>query len=84
MGYLPKPVYNIIFSYSFIFVRLFYYNYATYMAYLADVNIFNRLSTCFYIIMNITNVGIALQMKLVPKLFGWRAAIDYLLHDKTA
>ena len=84
MGYLPKPVYNIIFSYSFIFVRLFYYNYATYMAYLADGHIFNRLSTCFYIIMNITNVGIALQMKLVPKLFGWRAAIDYLLHDKTA
>ena len=34
--------------------------------------------------MNITNVGIALQMKLVPKLFGWRPAIDYLLRDKTA
>jgi hypothetical protein len=27
MGYIPKPVYNIVFSYSFIFVRLIYFNY---------------------------------------------------------
>ena len=78
MGYLPKHIYNLVFSYSFIFVRFIYYNYETYKAYITDGHIFNKLSTSFYILMNITNLGIALQMNLVPKLFGWRPAIEYL------
>ena len=78
MGYLPKPIYNLVFSYSFIFVRLIYYNYETYKTYITDGHIFNKLSTSFYILMNITNIGIALQMNLGPKLFAIRPAIEYL------
>lgn len=78
MGYLPKHIYNLVFSYSFIFIRLFYYNYETYKAYLTDGHIFNKLSTSFYIIMNLTNIGIAWKMKLVPKLFAIRPVIQYL------
>ena len=82
MGYLPKHIYNLVFSYSFIFIRLFYYNYETYKAYLTDGRIFNKLSTSFYILMNLTNIGIAWKMKLVPKLFSGRPAIEYLLRNK--
>ena len=67
MGYISKPVYNIIFPYSFIFVRFIYYNYAIYCALMADRHIFNNVTISFYILMNLTNIGIAWKMKLVQK-----------------
>jgi hypothetical protein len=76
MGYIPKPVYNIIFSYSFIFVRLFYFNYITYNMYLDDYTMFNNLIIGIYIFLNTMNVGIAWKMKLFQKLFAIRPVID--------
>ena len=76
--YISKPVNNILFSYSFIFIRLIYYNYAMYCAWVTDRHIFNNYAIAGHILMNITNIGIAWKMKLVQKLFGIRLAINYL------
>jgi hypothetical protein len=76
--YISKPVNNILFSYSFIFIRLIYYNYAMYSAWVTDRHIFNNYAITAYILMNLTNIGIAWKMKLVQKLFAIRPAIDYL------
>jgi hypothetical protein len=78
MGYLPKPLYNLIFSYTFIAVRLIYYNYIMYTTYLIDKTLFTNTVIGFYILLNIMNCGIAWKMKLVQKLFIIRPAIDYL------
>ena len=82
MGYIPKPIYNLVFSYSFIGVRLIYYNYTMYMLYLTDRELFTNTVIGFYTLFNIMNCGIAWKMKLVQKLFAIRPAIDYL-RDKT-
>jgi hypothetical protein len=76
MGYIPKPIYNILFSYSFIFVRLFYFNYIAYNAYLEDYSMFNNVIIGFYIFLNTMNVGIAWKMKLFQKLFAIRPVIE--------
>jgi hypothetical protein len=76
MGYIPKPIYNILFSYSFIFVRLIYFNYTIYNAYLEDYSMFNNVIIGFYIFLNTMNIGIAWKMKLVQKLFAIRPVID--------
>jgi len=78
MGYISKPVYNILFSYSFIAVRLIYYNYSMYNVYLINGDIFNNIAILFYILMNLTNIGITWKMKLVQKLFGIRSDIKCL------
>jgi hypothetical protein len=78
MGYISKPIYNILFSYSFVFVRLIYYNYLMYCFYLTDSHIFNNITIIFYILMNLTNIGIVWKMKLVQKIFGIRSDIKYL------
>jgi hypothetical protein len=78
MGYISKPVYNILFSYSFIAVRLIYYNYSIYNAYLINGDIFNNITISFYILMNLTNIGIVWKMKLVQKLLGIRSDIECL------
>ena len=78
MGYLPKPLYNLIFSYTFIAVRLIYYNYTMYKLYLEDTSLFNNTVIGFYILLNIMNCGIVWKMRLVQKLFIIRPAIDYL------
>lgn len=70
MGYISKPIYNIIFSYTFIAVRLIYFNYTIYNAYLEDYSMFNTLIIGIYIFLNTMNIGIAWKMKLVQKLFG--------------
>ena len=75
MGYISKPVYNILFSYSFIFVRLVYYNYTMYNTYLTNSRIFTNTVIIFYILMNMMNFGIAWKMKLVQKLFGIQALL---------
>jgi len=76
--HISKPVNNILFSYSFIFIRLIYYNYAMYCAWVTDRHIFNNYAITAYILMNLTNIGIAWKMKLIQKLFAIRPAIDYL------
>jgi hypothetical protein len=78
MGYISKPIYNLLFSYSFIFIRIICYNYFSYITYLTNRDIFNNSVLVFYTIMNITNIGIIWKMKLVQKLFAIRPAIDYL------
>lgn len=83
MGYIPKPVYNIVFSYSFIFVRLIYFNYTAYNMYLDDYIMFNNQIIGIYIFLNTMNVGIAWKMKLVQKLFAIRPVID-LFSNKRA
>ena len=82
MGYIPKPIYNLVFSYSFIGVRLLYVNYILYNAYLTDSSIFTNTNILFCSLVAIMNCGIAWKMKLVQKLFVIRPAIDYL-RDKT-
>ena len=82
MGYIPKPIYNLVFSYSFIGVRLIYVNYILYNAYLTDSSIFTNTNILFCSLVAIMNCGIAWKMKLVQKLFVIRPAIDYL-RDKT-
>lgn len=78
MEYIPKPIYNILFSYTFISARLIYYNYTMYTAYLTNSALFTNTVIIFYILVNIMNCGIAWKMKLVQKLFGIRSAIEYL------
>ena len=78
MGYIPKPIYNLLFSYSFIFIRLVYFNYNMYMAYLEDKNLYTNTAIVVYSFLNIMNCGIAWKMKLFSKLFAVRPAIDYL------
>jgi hypothetical protein len=82
MGYIPKPIYNLLFSYTFIFVRLVCYNYAMYNVYMTNINMNNNITIACCIIMNLTNIGVILQMRLVQKLFGVRAAIEYLFRSK--
>ena len=82
MGYIPKPIYNLVFSYSFIGVRLIYVNYILYNAYLTNSSIFTNTNILFCSLVGIMNCGIAWKMKLVQKLFVIRPAIDYL-RDKT-
>ena len=82
MEYLPKPIYNILFSFSFISFRLFYYNYTIYCLYLSNKDIFSLMAWGAILLSNVINCGIAWKMKLVPKLFGIRAAIDYLLNKR--
>ena len=77
MGYIPKPIYNIIFSYVFIAVRLIYFNYTIYNAYLEDYSMFNTLIIGIYIFLNTMNIGIAWKMKLVQKLFTIRPVIEF-------
>ena len=76
MGYISKPIYNILYSYSFIFVRLLYFNHEMYKLYMTDSESINNTTIFFLIIFNFMNCGIAWKMKLVPKLFGWRPAIQ--------
>lgn len=83
MGYISKPIYNILFSYSFISVRLIYYNYLMYNAYLINGDIFNNIVIVFYILMNLTNICITWKMKLISKLFVIRPVID-LFSSKSA
>ena len=83
MGYIPKPVYNLVFSYSFIFIRLFYSNHQLYKEYLINNNIMNNYTIIFMTLFNIMNVGIAWKMKLVQKLFAIRPVID-LFSNKRA
>jgi len=78
MGYIPKPIYNLLFSYTFIHVRLIYFNYTMYNAYLTDRELFTNTTILFYILVNIMNCGIVWKMRLVQKLFGIRPAINYL------
>ena len=82
MGYIPKPIYNLIFSYTFIFVRLICYNYAMYNLYMNDIKMNNNTTIACCLLMNLTNIGVILQMRLVQKLFGGRAAIEYLFRSK--
>lgn len=83
MGYISKPIYNLVFSYSFISVRLIYYNYAMYQLYLEDTSLFNNITISFYILLNIMNCGIVLQMRLIQKVFAFRPAIDCLLNKQS-
>jgi len=76
MGYISKSVYNTLFSYSFIFVRLFYFNYEMYKLYLTDSESINNTTIIFSALLNIMNCGIAWKMKLVQKLFGIRPFIQ--------
>ena len=78
MGHISKPIYNILFSYSFIFVRLFYFNYEMYKLYLTDSESINNTTAVSFFVVNIMNCGIAWKMKLVQKLFTIRPAIEYL------
>lgn len=78
MGYIPKPIYNLLFSYIFIFIRLIYFNYNMYMAYLEDKTLYTNTAIVVYSLLNIMNCGIAWKMNLVPKLFGGRSVIEYL------
>lgn len=78
MGYISKPIYNLLFSYTFILMRLMYFNYIIYNAYLTNRWLFTNTTILFYILVNIMNCGIAWKMRLVQKLFGIRPAIDYL------
>ena len=82
MDYISKPIYNLVFSYSFISVRLIYYNYTMYMLYLTDRELFTNTVIGFYTLLNVMNLGIVWKMRLVQKLFAIRPAIDYL-RDKT-
>ena len=82
MGYISKPIYNILFSYSFILMRLIYYNYTMYKAYLINRGLFTNTVIGFYILLNIMNCGIAWKMKLVQKLFAIRPAIEYFRSEK--
>ena len=84
MGYISKPIYNILFSMTFIYFRLFYYNYSIYGLYSSNKDVFSLISWGAILLSNIINCGIAWKMRLIPKLFSGRAAIDYLLRDKTA
>ena len=83
MGYIPKPIYNILFSYSFIFFRLIYPNYEAYKLYLTDSAMVTNIDILSYMLLNIMNSGIAWKMKLVPKLFGFRPVIE-LFSNKRA
>ena len=76
MGYISKPIYNIIFSYSFIFIRLIYFNHEMYKLYLTEGESINNTTIIFSILLNIMNCGIAWKMKLVQKLFAIRPAIQ--------
>jgi hypothetical protein len=76
MGYISKPIYNILFSYSFIFVRLIYFNYGMYNLYLTNGGVLSNTTTAFLILLNIMNCGITWKMKLVQKLFGIRPFIQ--------
>jgi hypothetical protein len=78
MGYIPKPIYNILFSFSFISFRLFYFNYAIYGLYLSNKDVFSVVAWGAILLSNIINCGIVWKMRLVQKLFGGRAAIEYL------
>ena len=78
MGYISKPIYNLLFSYTFILMRLMYFNYIIYNEYLTNRWLFTNTTILFYILVNIMNCGIAWKMRLVQKLFGIRPAIDYL------
>lgn len=78
MGYISKPIYNILFSFSFIFFRLFYYNYAIYDLYLSNKDVFSVVAWCAILLSNIINIGVTWKMRLVQKLFGGWSAIDYL------
>ena len=77
MGHISKPVYNILFSYSFIFIRLIYFNYTMYNTYLSNSAIFTNTVIIFYILMNVMNFGIAWKMKLVQKLFVIQSCLRY-------
>ena len=81
MGYISKPIYNILFSFSFIFFRLFYFNYSIYSLYLSNKDVFSVVAWCAILLSNIINCGITWKMRLVQKLFAIRSAIDYL-YDK--
>ena len=81
MGYISKPVYNILFSYSFTFIRFIYYNYLMYNVWIADRPVFNNVTISLYILMNLTNIVIAWKMKLVQKAI--RPVID-LFSNKRA
>lgn len=81
MGYISKPIYNILFSFSFISFRLFYYNYAIYGLYLSNKDVFSVVAWGAILLSNIINFGITWKMRLVQKLFGGWSAIDYL-YDK--
>lgn len=83
MGYIPKPIYNILFSFSFFSFRLFYYNYAIYGLYLSNKDVFSVVTWGAVLLSNIINCGIVWKMRLVQKLFGGRAAIEYLLRNKS-
>ena len=72
MGYLPKHIYNLVFSYSFIFIRFIYFNYNMYMAYLEDKTLYTNTAIVVYSLVNIMNCGIAWKMKLFSKLFAVR------------
>ena len=78
MGYIPKPIYNLLFSYSFIFIRLVYFNYNMYIAYLEDKTLYTNTAIVVYSFLNIMNCGIAWKMKLFQKLFGIRSDIKCL------
>ena len=78
MGYIPKPIYNLVFSHTFVFVRFAYFNYTMYMAYLADKTLYTNTAIVIYSLLNIMNIGIAWKMKLFHKLFAVRPAIDCL------
>ena len=82
-GYISKPVYNLVFSYSFLFIRLFYFNHQLYKEYLINTDIMNNYTIIFMTILNIMNCGIAWKMKLVQKLFAIRPVID-LFSNKRA
>ena len=83
MGYISKPIYNLVFSYTFIFVRLVCYNYGMYSLYLTDDTMNNNTTIACAILMNLTNLGVILKMKLFQKLFAFRPAIDCLLNKQS-
>lgn len=68
MGYVPKPICNIIFSYTFIFVRIICYNYFSHNVYLNNTHIFSNMIIIFTMLININNIGIYWKMNLVQKL----------------
>lgn len=82
MGYISKPIYNILFSFSFISFRLFYYNYTICSLYLSNKDVFSVVAWGAILLSNIINCGIVWKMRLVQKLFGGRAAIEYLFPRK--
>ncbi len=69
MGYISKPIYNIIFSYTFIFVRIICYNHLSHNVYLNNTHIFSNMAVIFTMLININNIGIYWKMNIVQKLF---------------